>query len=258
MSLWSCDTSIISKTLEDAVPQSFSSNLPKWEWRREKLSTLMEALGACCVLRFTLLIVTGIYVSVTIQLGSWISFSTTGSINFLNFSTLRKSGTEWKSGSWSGSMQHRHLGLRCEAQPGVVLWAPQVRYSPLMWWLCCCSAAEMMLLVSPELCQLPCHPSLIVLNHPGKVWWLNTVEHKVSSALWCFEREDEESTLLLNFFLSHSVAVTSTALEWKGRTGMGFEVTIRVLVAPSPNMNIISKSKTFKFVEITWNLNIDC
>lgn len=32
---------------------------------------------------------------------------------------------------------------------------------------------------------------------------------------------------------------------------MGFEVTIRVLVAPSPNMNIISKSKTFKFVEIT-------
>lgn len=32
---------------------------------------------------------------------------------------------------------------------------------------------------------------------------------------------------------------------------MGFEVTVGVLVAPSPNMNIISKSKTFKFVEIT-------
>lgn len=138
MSLWSCEHQYNFQDSRGCCPQSFTSNLPKWEWRREKLSTLMEALGACSVLRVTLLIVTGIYVSVTIQLGSWISFSTTGSINFLNFSTLRKSETEWKSGSWSGSMQHRHLGLRCEAQPGVVLWAPQVRYSPLMWWLLCC------------------------------------------------------------------------------------------------------------------------
>lgn len=65
-----------------------------WEWRWKKLSALMEVPGACCVLRFTFLIITGIYVSVTLQLGSWISFSTAHSINLLNFSTLRRSGIE--------------------------------------------------------------------------------------------------------------------------------------------------------------------
>lgn len=120
--------------------------------------------------------------------------------------------------------------------------------------LCCRNDAPGVPRAVPAALSPICHRA----ESPREGLVLNTVEHKVSSALWCFEREDEESTLLLNFFLSRSVAVTSTALEWKGRTGMGFEVTIRVLVAPSPNMNIISKSKTFKFVEITWNLNIDC
>lgn len=89
------------------------------EWRRENLSTLMEAPGACCVLRFTFLIITGIYVSVTIQLGSWTSFSTTGSINFLNFSAFRKSGIEC-------------LGAKVGASSTVTLvWG--VRHS-LMWF----------------------------------------------------------------------------------------------------------------------------
>lgn len=39
------------------------------------------------------------------------------------------------------------------------------------------SAAARMLCVYPALCQLPCHLFVIMLNHLGKVWWLDTVEH---------------------------------------------------------------------------------
>lgn len=84
------NTSTISKTLEDAVPQSFSSNLCKLGMKKREAHHINGS--------FWCLLCSGSHffnchrsLSVIIDLGSWISFSITGSINFLNFSTLRKS-----------------------------------------------------------------------------------------------------------------------------------------------------------------------
>jgi len=47
------NTGTISKTLRDAVPQSFGSLIcANWEQRREKLNILREAPGAWSLLRF--------------------------------------------------------------------------------------------------------------------------------------------------------------------------------------------------------------
>lgn len=133
---------------------------------------------------------------------------------------------------------------RCEALPGVVLWAAQVSSCPVLWSLC--SAAEIMLLLSPELSQLPCHHlswcwsprAALVVKHWGAQSHLCSLEFL--EVQW---RKDSAFGFSLK-----SIAVISAALAWKARGGMDFEVRIHVLVVPSPNMGITPKSKAFKFV----------
>lgn len=129
----------------------------------EKLNTQLAAPGACSVLRlFNCQRNLGIWVT---QPGSWISFSTANFTNFLSFSVLRKRA---EAGRDCAAESSHKLCPVSQTRCGFVDSKGEMKLLPWIQW----AVLLAKLLAACSWCsQHHCHPFVISLNHPGKVWW---------------------------------------------------------------------------------------